>query len=67
VWYKQTVQGLQEMTQKPASDVEIYDDLSSKFSVVKGKNKHKHTELEYNTVIIFSSNTLHILKSFSNN
>ena len=54
VWYKQTVQGLQEMPQKPASDVEIYDDLSSKFSVVKGKNKTQpcRTRIELISVLI---------------
>jgi hypothetical protein len=52
VWYKQTVQGLQEMTQKPASDVEIYDDLSSKFSVVKGKNKTQTCRTRIHAVII---------------
>jgi hypothetical protein len=43
VWYKQTVHGLHEMASspaQPAADVEIYDDLSSRFSVAKGEDKN---------------------------
>ncbi len=60
MWYKQTVQGLQEMTQKPASDVEIYDDLSSKFSVVKGKNKTQPCRTKEYTQQLFSVVILYI-------